>query len=203
MKLTVLILMVSCVALMTAERAAAAGPLAPADVKLDGMKITIVPLKVTLDIEPLAVEKYEADITLSAGKPGWGGPRPGYLPKVAWVFRALTPGSLVVTAADKPDVRLVEGKDFLFDPDWAVLGSADGGPYVGKKVHCAYTWTASRFDLVEQTADGKVVVKKGESDPKGEPLLPAFTPGATLDAQMREQRAFWTRLVREANIQAE
>ncbi len=31
----------------------------------------------------------------------------------------------------------------------------------------------------------------------------AFTPGATLDAQMREQRAFWTRLVREANIQAE
>ncbi len=31
----------------------------------------------------------------------------------------------------------------------------------------------------------------------------AFTPGAVLDAHMREQRAFWTRLVREANIQAE
>ena len=31
----------------------------------------------------------------------------------------------------------------------------------------------------------------------------AFTPGAALDAHMREQRAFWTRLVREANIQAE
>lgn len=31
----------------------------------------------------------------------------------------------------------------------------------------------------------------------------AFTPGAVLDAEMRAQRAFWTRLVREANIQAE
>jgi tripartite-type tricarboxylate transporter receptor subunit TctC len=31
----------------------------------------------------------------------------------------------------------------------------------------------------------------------------AFLPGAALDAHMREQRAFWTRLVREANIQAE
>ena len=31
----------------------------------------------------------------------------------------------------------------------------------------------------------------------------AFTPGDMLDAHMREQRAFWTRLVREANIQAE
>ena len=31
----------------------------------------------------------------------------------------------------------------------------------------------------------------------------AFTPGAVLDPHMREQRAFWTRLVREANIQAE
>ncbi len=33
--------------------------------------------------------------------------------------------------------------------------------------------------------------------------IAAFTPGAALDAHMREQRAFWTRLVREANIQAE
>lgn len=33
--------------------------------------------------------------------------------------------------------------------------------------------------------------------------IAAFTPGAVLDAHMREQRAFWTRLVREANIQAE
>jgi len=31
----------------------------------------------------------------------------------------------------------------------------------------------------------------------------AFTPGAALEVHMREQRAFWTRLVREANIQAE
>ncbi|MCU0887238.1 MAG: tripartite tricarboxylate transporter substrate binding protein [Rubritepida sp.] len=31
----------------------------------------------------------------------------------------------------------------------------------------------------------------------------AFLPGAALDAHMREQRGFWTRLVREANIQAE
>jgi tripartite-type tricarboxylate transporter receptor subunit TctC len=31
----------------------------------------------------------------------------------------------------------------------------------------------------------------------------AFTPGSALDAHMRDQRAFWTRLVREANIQAE
>lgn len=33
--------------------------------------------------------------------------------------------------------------------------------------------------------------------------IAAFTPGAALDAHMREQRGFWTRLVREANIQAE
>ncbi|MDB5412201.1 MAG: hypothetical protein JWR10_536 [Rubritepida sp.] len=33
--------------------------------------------------------------------------------------------------------------------------------------------------------------------------IAAFTPGAELDARMRTERADWTRLVREANIQAE
>lgn len=33
--------------------------------------------------------------------------------------------------------------------------------------------------------------------------IAAFTTGAALDAHMREQRGFWTSLVREANIQAE
>jgi lysophospholipase L1-like esterase len=154
-----------------------AAPLTPDDVKLDGMKVTIVPGKQTLDIEPLVVEKAEANVDLKAGKPGWNGPV--FLPNVAWVFRAMTPGSLVVTADGKPDAKLVEGKDYLLDPDWATLGAPEGGEYAGKKVHCAYTWTASRFDLVEQTADGKVALKKGVTDAKGEPHLPEFTPGST------------------------
>jgi tripartite-type tricarboxylate transporter receptor subunit TctC len=33
--------------------------------------------------------------------------------------------------------------------------------------------------------------------------IAAFTPGSALDTHMRDQRSFWTRLVREANIQAE
>jgi len=176
MKLVAIVLVVLVPSLLLADRCLAA-PLAPADVQVDGMKVTIASLKASFDIEPLPVEKYEMEANLAVGQPTWRGPV--YLPRSAWVFRAMTPGSLVVTAADKPDVKLTAGKDYLLDADWGVLGAPEGGAYAGKKIHAAYTWTGSRLDLVEQLADGKVVLKKGELHLKGEPHLPAFTPGAT------------------------
>lgn len=151
-------------------------PLTPADVKLDGMKVTVVSLKATVEIEPLPVQKAEADVTLKAEKPSYRGP--AWLPNVAWTWGSLTPGSLVVTDADKPDAKLVEGKDYLVDPLGSIGGVA-GSPAAGKKVHCAFTWTESRIDLAEQAADGKITVKKGTPDAKGQPHLPEFTAGST------------------------
>ena len=80
--------------------AARAAGLGPQDVKTDGMKVTIMPLKATVEIAPLEVKHGEATMTVSAGKPGWSGPH--HLPGVAWIFRAMKPGSLVATLADEP-----------------------------------------------------------------------------------------------------
>ena len=45
------------------------------------------------------------------------------LPGVAWVSGALRPKSLVVTPADSPQVKLVEGADYAVDWDlWSVAG---------------------------------------------------------------------------------
>ena len=152
-------------------------PLKPADVKLNGLTVMIVPAKQSVTVDPLPVEHRRADGELKAGEPGWRGPL--LLPGSAWTFRALRKGTLVVTPADQPDVKLVEGEDYLIDWDWGAVAVGPSGDFpAGTKVHFEYDYTSSRLDLVEQRPDGAIVVKKGEPD-MGQPHLPEGTPGST------------------------
>ncbi|HOI55833.1 MAG TPA: GDSL-type esterase/lipase family protein [Phycisphaerae bacterium] len=162
--------MVACVV-----ASAAAKPLTPAQVKLSGMKVTIVPAGQTVDIAPLEVKTQEHVMALAAGEPSWR--TTPLLPGVAWICGAMTPGSLVVTLADDPSTVLTEGKDYKVNYNWgAVTGIEGGRSPAGAKVQCKYTYTLSRIDLIERTADGKVTVKQGTPD-RGRPLLPDVTPG--------------------------
>ena len=146
------------------------------EVKYEGMKLTIVPAGQTFDVEPLQVFHYAWDAVLPAGEPSYRGPV--LLPKCAWVFGSLRPGSLVVTAADKPETKFVEGTDYKIDPGLAAVAAVAGSPAAGAKCHFEYDYTRTRLDLIERTADGKHVLKKGVED-KSEPSLPDPSPGAT------------------------
>ena len=149
--------------------------LAPADVKLDEMKLTIAPLHETVTIEALPVIHGTWDGELKAGPLSYAGPV--MLPGVAWLSGGLRPKSLVVTLADDPQVTLVEGTDYLVDWDlWAVAGVTNS-PYAAKKCHFEYDRTNTRLDLVEKTADGKVIVKKGVEN-REQPQLPEVDAGA-------------------------
>jgi lysophospholipase L1-like esterase len=166
-------------AMMTVAWLAAAAwgaELRPGDVKLEDMKLTIMPLQESVMIESLPVIHGRWDGELKAGELSYSGPV--MLPGVAWVSGALRPKSLVVTPAHNPQVKLVEGTDYAVDWDlWSVAG-LPGSQYAGQKCHFEYDYTKTRLDLVEQTAAGKVVVKKGVED-KSEPQLPEADAGAT------------------------
>ncbi|MBN2582961.1 MAG: hypothetical protein JXL80_07830 [Planctomycetes bacterium] len=154
-----------------------AKPLAAGQVKLDGMKVTVVPASQTVEITPLKVEPYEYDLVLPGGEPTWRtNPR---LPVVAWTCGCLTPGSLEVMLADDSGTKLVEGKDYKVNYNWGSVTVVEGGKApVGTKVHCKYTYTQSRIDLLERTPEGKVVVVEGKPD-RNKPLLPEGTAGNT------------------------
>ncbi len=163
--------------LLSASSALLAAPLTRADISLDGMRVTVLPLKQTVSVEPLPARHYEFDGALTLGEPGWRGDF--LLPKTAWVFRALRPGSLIVTLADKPDTRLSEGADYLLDANWGSVNAAPGSAFPpGVKLHFAYDYTESRIDVVELAPDGRIAVEQGTPD-MSVPLLPAATPGST------------------------
>jgi lysophospholipase L1-like esterase len=156
---------------------ALAAPLEPKDVKVEGMTLTIVPDGQTVTIDALTTRSHRYETTLKAGTPGWRGPV--RLPGPAWVYRALRPETLVVSLADDPATKLVEGKDYVVDPKWAALALAKGSKHAeGTQIVCTYDYGLSRIDLVERTPDGKIVVTRGKED-KGQPPLPETTPGNT------------------------
>jgi len=142
------------------------------------MKVTILPAKQSVQVDPLPVEHYGYDGELKEGSPGWRGPL--LLPRTAWTFRALDRTSLKVSLADNPDVELVAGADYAIDGDWGAVAAVKGSAKApaGTKVHFEYDYTLSRLDLVEQAPNGTVTLKKGEPD-MGQPHLPALTPGST------------------------
>ena len=169
--------MLSVLLVMCLTAGASAGPLSPRQVRLDGMKVTLVPLKQSVEIDPLPVSHAAADFALKTGTPSWRtNPR---LPYVAWTFRALKRGSLVVTLAGQPGTRLVEGQDYVVNYNWGAVCAVESSKIPpGTKLHFEFDWTQSRIDLLERTADGKVVAKKGNPD-RSQPLLPETTPGNT------------------------
>ena len=156
---------------------AVAAPLAEGDVKVNGMTIAVVSLGQTVEIDPVTVKRYTHTASLKIGTPGWRGPL--LLPGPAWAFRSLRPKSLVVTLADDPSTKLVEGRDYIVDPGWAAVAALKGSKVApGTKLKFTYQYGLSRCDLVEKTADGKLRVKKGKED-KGQPHLPKPSDGAT------------------------
>ncbi len=151
-------------------------PMKPEEIKVEGMRITLGTGQ-AIPVEPLAPKHAETTGTLKVVKPDWfGGFR---LANVGWIFRALKPGSLRVTMADKPETVMAEGTDYLLDANWATVGAVAGSKVaVGTSLKFEYDFTLSRLDLVERLADGKVALKKGVED-RSVPLLPEATPGAT------------------------
>lgn len=128
-----------------------------------------------LSIEPLTIVTTKAQGQLPAGTPSWQGPY--RLPRVAWVFRSLTPGSIKVRSADGQE--LVEGVDYLLDSDWAALASAAGSKHPPETpLDFEYQYSLSRLDLIERTPAGKLQVIKGKED-MTTPLLPKPSPGST------------------------
>ncbi len=145
------------------------------DVKIDGWNLTI--LGQTLTIEPASTKTAKTEGELKAGTPSYGGPQ--LLGGPAWTYQALRADTLVATLVDKPDVKLVSGKDFALNADWASVAALEGSQYpAGTRVTFDYDYGLSRLDLIEKTPDGHLVVKKGVED-KTQPLLPQATPGNT------------------------
>jgi lysophospholipase L1-like esterase len=168
--------LVSLVLLLTVSTLTVAAPLADKDVKLDGLKITILPAQETITIDPLPVEKKEQDGQLQMVPQKWNA---GFRPDPTHgVYKGMNADSLVLTLVEKPDEKLIEGKDYLLNKPWgAITGLATGRYSEGTKVHAAFNYTMSRLDLVEQAADGKITVKKGLEDLQA-PHLPDLTPGS-------------------------
>lgn len=158
-----------------AQSPPATAPLAAKDIKLDGWKLTIIPLNQTVEIEPITLKPYKHVAELQDGTPGWRGPL--LLPGPAWAFRALHEETLTAALADDPARKLQPGTDFALDTNWAAVAAIEGSNYpAGTKVQFEYQYGLSRLDLLEQAPDGKLVLIKGLED-KSQPRLPDATPG--------------------------
>lgn len=141
-------------------------------IKLNGMAVTVG--KETVAVEPLPLIEKKLEIALKTGKPGWRGPV--YTPGTAWIFNAMTPGSLKVYDGEKP---LKEGADYLVDYAWGTIGAAEGSAAASVgKVRIEYSFSSSRLDLVVRTRDGKLELIKGKQDSR-KPLLPKAPEGST------------------------
>ncbi|MBN2565282.1 MAG: hypothetical protein JXB46_06190, partial [Candidatus Eisenbacteria bacterium] len=89
------------------------------DLRLDGMNITFQGQ--ALKIAPLEIVAQRTKAVLKVGEPGWRGPV--YTPGTAWLYRAMTRGSLRVTLGG---TGLREGTDYGVDYDWGTLGAVAG-----------------------------------------------------------------------------
>jgi lysophospholipase L1-like esterase len=145
------------------------------DLRVEGWRLTVVPLGQTVVIEPPSLKEAACETVLKEGTPGWHGPF--LLPGSAWAFRALRVETLEAVLADDPSVRLEAGRDFALDPDWGAVAALPGSAYPpGTKVRLSYRYGLSRIDLVERTPDGRLNVVRGIED-KSQPRLPTGTSG--------------------------
>lgn len=151
-------------------------PLNQKDVSVEKMTVHLKSFDAHVTIEPLAVMDGHSEGVLADGKPSWQGPY--RLPSVAWVHRGFKPGSLKVTLADGTKSVLVEGVDYLLDPQWGAIARVPDSQYpAGTKLVFDYQYTQSRLDLIEVNADGKLSVKVGKPSLRS-PRLPDASAGA-------------------------
>jgi lysophospholipase L1-like esterase len=124
------------------------------------------------DVDPAEIVTVAHDnLKLSASKPdAWktGTPLPGVLTgnprselKQITAEGAFDPKSLVLKRGDRV---LVEGKDYLLDPKWAVLGiGPQSSVTTADTVAAGYRYSLLRLDSIVRRADGKEYVKRGKS----------------------------------------
>ena len=146
------------------------------DLQFHGMSIRVAATKQDLNIEPLSRQSASAEGAISLVTPTW---RNGFrLPKVAWTYGALTPGSVRIRTMATPSVPLTERRDFVVNGDWATIGALEPSQVAaGTRVHVAFAYTASRIDLIEASADGTLAIKRGTPHMNA-PLVPQPSPGA-------------------------
>lgn len=153
----------------------AAGEVKLDDLQLRGMSIHFESVNQTLEFEPLQTREFTATGSLQVVKPTW---RNGYrLPRVAWTYAALTRGSIRASTVTEPVIDLREGTDFVVNNQWGTIGAVQGSRVApGTELRFRFSYTSSRLDLVEQKADGTLVVKKGVPDMNA-PELPQPSDG--------------------------
>jgi len=178
MKRTMMAAMAAALVLTACASAAQrpeAKPLTAADVRVEGMTITFAGTGRKVEIAPLKVTERTATVQLKVLTPSW---RDGAgLPQTGWIYRMVKKHSLTLTPADRPEVKLVEGVDYLIDWDWARLGAVAGSKIEpGTKLTAKYQYTNSRLDLVQQGPDGAYSVVQGKED-RSQPALPKAAAG--------------------------
>jgi len=162
---------------LMAPGAPSAAELGRDDFRVEGWRVTVVPLAQSVELEPIPLVGGAAETELKEGAPGWRGPF--LLPGPAWAYRALRAKSLEAALAADPATRLAPGADFALDPEWAAVAALPGSAYgPGTRVRFAYQYGLSRIDLLERAPDGRIHVVKGVAD-KGQPRIPPATPGRT------------------------
>jgi lysophospholipase L1-like esterase len=151
----------------------------------NGWQLELPERQVTLSVEPLETYSATETVDLSKAQPlSWKSEFDGVGLKLSrpgetftdLVYRALVPGSVKVSGQGReyqPEV------DFLVDVDWGRVGrSPNSAIPEGATVTVEYRYTYARVDLVELSAEGKVVLKKGETM-RGQALPPQGDPRAT------------------------
>jgi len=87
---------------------------------------------------------------------------------------AIVPESIVVRHGDRV---LVRGRDYLVDPAWGSLGiGPESSVTAGDRVAVDYDYSLRRIDSRIKTADGRVILRPGESQ-LTIPLPPPVGPG--------------------------
>ncbi len=139
-----------------------------------GMKLELPDRKVELTIEPLKVFTATGQKSkISEAKPAWNSGV--YLGKAAWVFRTAIPGSVKISYEGE---IFKENDDYTVNYNWGTVGKTKTTKMpAGKVFNIDYKYTLSRVDLVEVSADGKVIVKKGEEH-RTRPETPEADKGA-------------------------
>lgn len=152
------LVLVSC-ALSSARSA----ELASDELILRGMSIEVPVTGQTLELDVLDVHHATAKGSLPTVTPTW---RNGFrLPRVAWTFGALTPGSVQITTAGSESVPLQEGRDYVVNPYWGTIGRLPSSSISAEtEVKIDFSYTESRIDLLQRSPDGRLSVVKGTAD---------------------------------------
>ena len=166
------------------------------DIRVSGpMQITVAPGKCTIDAKPVDVPQTTVIDLASPGKIRYIGqeyslktekPKRWYRgTKLSGCGDCSTPlpdcfvpHSIVVRSTDTTKRAFEEGKDYLVDHGWGMVGRvAEGRIGENEKVAIDYSVSLRRIDTIQIGPDGRVSLVRGIPD-KACPLPPKVSPGS-------------------------